>query len=135
MVSEEGLAVERDTRGSDQAESGACGVDSEKNEAECDESSEDCPTENTTATPETENAKETNVASSSIIENSPSLENSFTDDDDDDSSDKNARISGILTAQDVIFSPSWSESLKSPTDLLGFSPSETGSRHGLGKRN
>ena len=30
------------------------------------------------------------------------------------------------------FSPSWSESLNSPTDNLDFSPSESDSRHGLG---
>ena len=81
---------------------------------------------------ENENANELNTASFSMTSVS-SLEKSESN--EADSSDENDCADDSSKIQTLVFSSNWSDTLKSPKDVLGFSPSETGSGHGMGKES
>ena len=130
-LSKEVLAVEQDSRDSKEGDNVICGVDNEGSEEKSVHSSEDHSEEQAAATPENKNDNNSNITSSSI-RSVPSLEKSDSE-HKEDSSCENACVDGSSKVQAVFFSQIWSETFNSPKDLLGFSPSETGSRHGLGK--
>jgi hypothetical protein len=139
ILSKEELVVEHETTsGSEEEEdqSGASSVDDEESEAKSVPSSEDRPADDTAGSiPENENANESWNATSSPMKNSPSIGKSDSKDENDPSDVNNDATNGNARVQTIVFPSSWSESLKSPTDLLGFSPSELESCHGLGKED
>ena len=124
--------VECDSRGSKEGENGSCGVDDDtESEENNDQSSEDRSEEHATATPENKNDNKSNSASSSI-RSFASLEKSDSK-NEEDSSYESGFTGESSEVQTLSFPQSWSETLNSPKDLLGFSPSEAGDCHGLGK--
>jgi len=119
---------------SENDESGPVSV-GEETEEKSTESLENPVEEEAPTTPEAEkdvtengNANESNTASSSMT-TSVSSSDSI---DEADATDENDCADDSSTIQTLVFSPSWSESLKSPKDIEGFSPSESGSGHGMG---
>ena len=95
------------------------------------ENSEDCPHEKIAAISESKNPDGMNVTSSAI-------QNSHSSEKSDPNGNENLvdETGNTEINQDnhiFVFSPSWPESLTSPSGNLEFSPSESDSSHGLGK--
>ena len=135
-IEEDVNGIENGSENEENDESGHVSVGAEESEEksiqtfESPSSEEQTPVESDNAAKETMengNANESNTANSSMTSDS-SLEKS-----EGDSSDENDCADDSPKIQTLIFSPSWSESLKSRKDVLGFSPSESGSGHGMGK--
>lgn len=127
---EQNLVVKRDAPGSEEDILGDAGVGDGESAAKSVKSMKGHLGEHVPTTTEIKNINESNDESS-LTKNSLLHENSNSK-DKEDLCNENGCLDGDTKLQTITFSPSWSESLKSPTHLSGFSPSETGSCHGMG---
>ena len=93
--------------------------------------------------PPSETVEKENTNESTKVVNSPTkttttlpLEKSNTEDNNNDEAKGKSNSTNVTTTivKSIVFSPNWSEILESPVGLMGFSPSQTGSHHGLGKK-
>ena len=133
-LSEGALVLEIDEHGSEEHEGVANGVVEKKLVAEVVETADDCSKEQVpVALLEGKHAKGTNDAISEI-KNSHSIGESDSN-EKDFPRDKPSECADVSINRNFIFSPSWSESFKSPIGVVEFSPSENKSSHGLGKED
>ena len=138
IPSGEGLVVNRIPRDGEEDDDGDDGDDA--SEAKINLVLEDRFEEKIMAPSETvekENTNElTKVLNSSRKTTTLPIEKSNTKDNNND--EARGKINGTngttTTVKSIVFSPNWSEKFESPVGLMGFSPSQTGSNHGLGKK-
>ena len=141
-LSDEGLFTESNsgTHGSDGGSSSVNGEESERTIAQYSEGGIE---ENPATTVETENTAKDATQNENANNDDPrtaspsmtsvsSLEKSDSNNEEDSNKETDCP-DGSSKVRTLVFSPIWSESLKSPKDVLKFSPSEAGSCHGLGK--